>query len=539
MEDPVSPSAPQTSSNSERFDALKAASTTLDHPCWRERLQIVRALGAEGVSACSFAPRLADLALNDNDPEVRAAAVEALGCMGEGAAPAMAEVLGSDRPELRQSAISALAALGEVAVPQLMVALGSEHCDVRLASAEAVGRVRQAAATLSQDACKVLLPELGASDAQVRVAACAALVDLGGSAASCIPAAAALLEDASPLVQCTAAALLGALADEGAADHVDAVCAVVLPKVRDTDPEVRSAAAAAVGHIGQACPADVEAACRALEEDQNNRDPAVRKFALGGLAVFGRRFAGPDVREESVNAAWAGLDDDDPFVQSAAAAALCSLGDAAAQHLPEALRTVSAHLRNSPVPAVRMAAAEALGRIPEDIAGQMIPEAYSVAAKELDSEDWAVRLAAARAIGSLWPVETPHTRSARQRASDALKSSEVLCRITAAKTVGYLEIAFLRRAEQACRVAAAELQNKDPLLRLAAAHALGALGIAAEAHTEELALLLSDSRAAVRDAAATTLGGLGHFGRGHLAVASRNVDWKRRAAAVRVLDLDS
>lgn len=539
MEDPVSPSAPQTSSESERVDALKAASITLNHPRWRERLQIVRALGAEGVMACSFAPRIAGIALNDNDPEVRAAAVEALGCMGEVAAPAMAEVLGSDRPELRHAAICALAALGEVAVPQLMVAFGSEHCDVRLASAEAVGRVRQAAATLSQDACKVVLPELGASDAQVRIAACAALVYLGGSAAPCIPAAVALLEDASPLVQCTAAALLGALADEGAADHVDAVCAVVLPRVRDDEPAVRSAAAAAVGHIGRACPADVEAACRALEEDQNKRDPAVRNFSLSSLAVFGRRPTGPEVREESVNAAWAGLDDDDPLVQCAAAAALCSLGDAAAQHIPEALRTVSAHLRMSPVPAVRMAAAEAIARIPEDIAGQMIPEAYSVAAKELDSEDWTVRLAAARAIGSLWPVETPYTRTARERASDALESSEVLCRITAAKTVGYLETAFFRRAEQACGVAAAELPNKDPLLRLAAARALGALGIAAAVHTEELALLLSDSRAAVRDAAATTLGGLGHFGRGHLAVASSNVDWKRRAAAVRFVDLHS
>jgi len=102
--------------------------------------------------------------------------------------------------------------------------------------------------------------------------------------------------------------------------------------------------------------------------------------------------------------------------------------------------------------------------------------------------------------------------------------------------LGLLRTVVQEVNESACNVAAEELGNERWDIRMEAAEALALFGQTATQHAAILARLLKDTRAPVRDAAATALTCMGAEGRGWLAVALQDVDWKSRTAAAKALE---
>lgn len=179
------------------------------------------------------------------------------------------------------------------------------------------------------------------SDA-VRVAAAAALSNAGRRASAAAPGVARLLADsAHPHVRRQAVVVLRALGSASAGASVPALT----PVLRDPDPEVRRAAAEALGSLGAAAVAATPGLA-ALTTDPN---PDVR---LRALEAVGRVAPGSEAAAPLARA----LSDPVPAVRAAAAGAIGHLRDRAAPAVP-ALITA---MRDS-APHVRAAAAVALG----------------------------------------------------------------------------------------------------------------------------------------------------------------------------------
>jgi len=101
--------------------------------------RLVEAFGAAGAPAV---PALIQ-ALGDSDRDVRRAAAEALGDLGDPqAVPALIQALRDDWEAVRRAAAEALGKLGDPqAIPPLIQALGDYWYDVRFAAAEALGKL--------------------------------------------------------------------------------------------------------------------------------------------------------------------------------------------------------------------------------------------------------------------------------------------------------------------------------------------------------------------------------------------------------------
>lgn len=130
----------------------------------------LRAAAAEvagdlGPAAAPFLPRLAALATDDKDVDVRVAAVTALAEVGEAGAAALGRALADPDADVRHAAAYALADNPEAAatlVPGLIKALSDESVPVQLEAAHALGGLGKAAA-----AARPVLEKLAAADDDV------------------------------------------------------------------------------------------------------------------------------------------------------------------------------------------------------------------------------------------------------------------------------------------------------------------------------------------------------------------------------------
>ena len=465
--------------------------------------------------------------LLDDDPEVRKAAADALGRLGHpGAIGPLADRALFDPDEgVRMAAVEALVQLGfPEALHPLVAGLFDDDPDVRRAAAEALGRlghpgaiehlanralrdpdegVRLAAVeALVQldhpEALELLLEALSDDDPRVRRAAAEALGHLGDPAAMEPLVGVALFDPQEAVRQAAVEAAVEALIQ---LDHPEAL-ERLMAGLFDDDPDVRRAAAEALGLVGD--PAAVEllvgvalfdpeeavrwatvealrnldhaGALGLLLEALYDGDPDVRKAAAEALGLFGDSAAvGPLVE--------AALFDPDEAVRWAAVEALIQLDH------PEALARLVEALHDGDW-TVRRAAAEALGHLGDPAAMEPLVEAALFDPEEV------VRQAAVEAL-----IQLEHPE-ALERLVEALSDDDSWVRRAAAEALGLLG----DPAAVEPLVGVALFEPEEAVLR-AAVEALRKLD-----HAEALALLLEalyDGGPDVRKAAAEALGLLG------------------------------
>jgi HEAT repeat protein len=258
-------------------------------------------------------PVLAAFARDATDPELRLAAVQALGMVGRAGQDAvLLESLSDERANIRLAAALALrkcaaAATANPLLDRFENAAGDDRGSIavalrgplavtrdaavverveRLARAttgavrdgfvEALGAVPGALGSASLERLLESLPDRGT---RMKIAeAFAAHVEA-------LPALATLLRDEDPSVRAAAAWSIGAV---GGAANVAAIIALA----RDADGSVAANAVAALGRLGTHGAAVAPELCRALGDAR----PYVRGNALAGLAAMGARCAGDPER---------------------------------------------------------------------------------------------------------------------------------------------------------------------------------------------------------------------------------------------------
>jgi HEAT repeats len=186
--------------------------------------------------------------LLDPDAKIRRVAVEDLESRGQNAAPATAQLLGAlGDPDkfVRWAAVRTLGRMRpvgeELIVPGFCQLLTDPDLDVRLAVATALERWGAAAHAAAPD----LRRTVGATDAELRLAAIRALAAIGGpEVREAIPEITAALADPDVRVRMVAAQVLGNLGPD-ARDAVSALCWAV----KDDHPGVQKAAGAALLNI--------------------------------------------------------------------------------------------------------------------------------------------------------------------------------------------------------------------------------------------------------------------------------------------------
>ena len=382
-------------------------------------------------------------ALRDAEEDVRRAAAEALGEIGDAAAvPGLLAALRDADADVRREAAWALGRIGDAAaVPGLLAALRDADADVRWAAAAALGRIGDAAAVLG------LVAALRDADERVREAAAWALRKIGDAAV--VPGLLAALRDADADVREAAAWALGKIGDAAAVPGL-------LAALRDADADVREAAARALGEIGDA--AVVPGLLAALRD----ADERVREAAAAALGQIGA---------PAVPGLLAALRDADWNARRAAAEALGQIKDATS--VPKLLEVLdgSEVISRYALAKVRERVSELLYRMIERVAvedrdhydpektlvqigalavpgllaalgnadwrvrraaawvlGQIGAPAVPGLLAALRDADWRVRQAAAWALRNLLPASPPHDRKERRVWQKALAAMQRVAR---------------------------------------------------------------------------------------------------------------
>ncbi len=247
-------------------------------------------------------------ALDDRDPEVRAAAVWALGAAAEPAVPGLAEALRDEQEAVRTAAAGALGALGpraRSAAPVLFAALDDPRANVRAAAAQALASLELTAESVSS-----LAKALGNPDGYVRAFAAWSLGNLGPDAREAVPALVeALVPDDTANVVAAALARIGPAAAEAVPALVadlrgpdsgrrwraartlgrigplaESAVAELMAALRDPNEAVRAHAARALGRIGPGA----KPAAADLQRATGDSDPGVRAEARQALERLAR-----------------------------------------------------------------------------------------------------------------------------------------------------------------------------------------------------------------------------------------------------------
>jgi HEAT repeat protein len=260
------------------------------------------------------------LYLAQRKDRVREAAMEALVAIGAPAVPGLLRALGDAETDVRKAAAEALGKIGDAtAVPGLLHALRDAESWVRQAAAKALVQIGDATAVPG------LLHVLRDAERWVREAAAKALVQIGDATA--VPGLLHALRNAAWWVRQAAAAALGEIGDAAAVPGL-------LAALGDAEANVRQAAAAALGEIGDA------AAVPGLLAALGDADWRVSWAAAAALGEIGDAAAVPGLLHALDDAAW--------LLRQAAAWALGQLGDATAvPGLLAALRDESRQVREA------------------------------------------------------------------------------------------------------------------------------------------------------------------------------------------------
>lgn len=464
-------------------------------------------------------------------PDVRAAAIEAIVRQDAGVVDVLAAQLDGADPDTQLAAVVALGRLGDRrAAPAVARQLGGPRT-LAVAAAAALARIGDPAAQ------EALLPLLAHPDPAVRQAAIAALNSLGhpGLATHVV----GLLGSDDPTVRESAVRIAGYFGYPQAvepllaraADPVEGVrraaiehlpylddpraIAVLTAAVRDAAAKVRAAAAQALAHVPRA---QAEAPLLLASADQ---DAWVRYYAaraLGDLGIGVARLAAiaehdpaTHVRIAALEAlgAVAGSGSADLLLAYAvaadrdlAAAAVRSLGRVSDPRAAAALRSA---LR-SPDPALRLAAVTACRTRATSEA--IVALQWTAAA----DEDHAIAMAAVEALGLL----------ARRQDTDGAAAVAALLSSTAEPRTRDAAIAALARLPPSRIDAVAQgLSSTQPQIRTATVAALARLHCPEASAAMRAAL--DDEDARVREAAVIALDRLGARGLGRkLALMARD-----------------
>lgn len=442
----------------------------------------------------------------------------------------LAQLGGSRGLAAQEAAAEELTARGEASLPDLVAVMQSGEAEACLAAADIAAKLRRASTLRAAQAVSVVVEEMRAARSDgVRRAALRTLSALGAEAAAAAACVAGFLgEDMPPVLRCEASALLGRLGS-AASTYLDVAVPMVAEELHSAEPLTQLAAARAVGCLGQSAAAHAGLACTLSANHLSDENPRVRQAALDALSEHGAAAAPYAAHMAAL------LDDDYVEVQCASAAALGGLGRASAAQTREACKVAAFAIQN-PIPEVRVKAATALGRL-GSAAEPFMRQACGVMVKELASKDRMLRMGAAQAIGVLGgSIALPHLAVANTVSAEALHDDSVLLRLEAAAALGRLHSVQEVTAQLAANVAVQEMAHDDPRARTAAARSLAALGPEAADFGHELAAMMVDGKAEVRQAAASALHAMGEHGLPHLAAATRNPDWKARSAAARALE---
>jgi HEAT repeat protein len=277
------------------------------------------------------------------DGELRSQAARALGKIGPGASeaiPVLIVMVAKDaQAEARASAAGALGLVIEPtelpkgAVPALRKALADSNAGVREKAAWALGALQLRAPRNT----KVMPPQVIADlaqalrqekDPKARAGMAWALGQFGESAATAIPAVAALLKDGD---QATRQAAIEALALIG-----EPALPALADGLRSKHEDVRKAALAA---LAKSSGSGAEEAVPALIEALKSEDPAIRESAILILGKLGPAAKG------AVPALGNLLDDPDSNLRNKAAEALGKIGKAAVPVLAKALKSNNDQVR--------------------------------------------------------------------------------------------------------------------------------------------------------------------------------------------------
>jgi HEAT repeat protein len=448
-----------------------------------------------------------------NNIGLRNAAVEALAAIGRDALPSTIEALAKLDADGRKLAVEVIRALPDLRAAQALVrALDDDDPNVRVAAAEALGSVAPAGEDARALAEEALAGVLGAGDMLLKLAALDSLTRLearlpwsfyaphakdpllrrhaivaaaGSSDAEAIAEVAAATADASATIAREAIVSLG----ECVAASPDAVTLDLARgllraqpaahgRVRDlasgaADGRARGAAMLVLGLLAD--DADVPLLVEALEDD----DVAPR--AEQALGLFGASVIDPLIQASR---------DAHPARRAAILALVASLGASRARPGPETFREAL----TDPSPDVVAAAARGLGA-----AGDASDLARLVGfVANGDGRIAATAAAAVTAIASRHPDEARRLRDAIDPRGD---DGGVGCALVSAMAqTGVATTADLVFAQSA-------LANADPRVRRAAVDALAATG--ADEAAESIEFALADEERDVQLAAVRALGRIG------------------------------
>lgn len=437
-----------------------AAGLSAEDPVVRKRAALKLVL----LPAAS-ARRIATPLLDDPDPDIRIAALDALLLSGsEGLGARVLSWLGDSEARVRRAAAEALS---RAPVPEAVGPLGRTLSDpdtsVRVASAKALG------ASGLPRAVAPLLGRLDDSDPEVREAAVAALARIHD--ASAVVPLIGRIQDSRPNVRRSVARALGALGD------VRAASALIL-LLRDPDEFVRTAALEALGEL-RATDAALPISSLLAEE----RRAGVRRAALDALSAI--------PSETGLGVLVSALESEDPRDDSPVRAALVRAGERAVPKLAECLR-------GQPAPNLADGCALALGEMRAARAAEIIvealrrgvvrprtalralgasenPAALGTVLEYLSAPDPWVRLAAIDAASALLDPSSPDGRAVEPivRALDAAhgRRAERAALVTLLGRTG-----STRAVPRLSMLAGAT----DASLRLAAVKALGEVGRAGQ-----------------------------------------------------------
>ncbi|CAE8716301.1 unnamed protein product [Polarella glacialis] len=176
----------------------------LSHPCVDVCLNAIWGLSTLRRVTPAAADALARK-LEDESPEVRSSAAQALVLFEEVGGHALAQQLCNPSPRTQQCAAEALSSMGAVGAAAMVTKIGSD-CDAGVRR-----RVGVLLEGLGEDGARALASRLQEADAGIRRRAVEALGRMGVCAAAYAPALALLLEDKDNYVRVSAARALEAL----------------------------------------------------------------------------------------------------------------------------------------------------------------------------------------------------------------------------------------------------------------------------------------------------------------------------------------
>ena len=310
------------------------------------RLAAVEALGAVGdpqaVDPVANVMRAGATSRDETAVPIRIAAVRALGRLGPVSFPALSDALRDRHPKVREAAVEALGSIGgPQAVPALATALRDERSQLRQTAARAL------AAIGGPDARAMLLACLDHKDPATRAAVVDALAGLGD--AGSVGSLAGALGDREKAVRDRAVAALGKLGSSEAAE-------ALLKAIEGPDRDLRQAAAAALRTLTWSPATPRQRALRAVVDGDyraalaegaeavepllialQEKDGRARRLAAEAIGATGDpRAVGPLVEV---------LGDHEDQVRSSAVEGLIRIGPAAAPAVIDALEAKSGPAR--------------------------------------------------------------------------------------------------------------------------------------------------------------------------------------------------